>query len=75
MLMPEAPMNKDDLAQPREYQVGDAGEFPRMKPVSEPHAMHQTADNHLWTRISAFDAGHPLTTFLFGEIIHDAGRS
>jgi hypothetical protein len=41
-----------------------------MKPVSEPHAVYQTADNHLWTSIRAFDAGHPFTAFLLGEIIH-----
>jgi hypothetical protein len=70
MLMPEASVNKDDLVQPWENHVRDAGQFPRMKPLSEPHAVYQTADNHLWTSIRAFDAGHPFTAFLLGEIIH-----
>jgi len=41
-----------------------------MKPVSKPHPVHYPADDHLRTGIHAFDAGHPLTSLLPGQVIH-----
>jgi hypothetical protein len=73
MLMPKAPMKKNDLAQLRKNHIRNSRKVTRMKAVSESHAMHQTADDHLWTGICALDARHPLASFLFGEIIHRIG--
>jgi hypothetical protein len=75
MLMPKTSMHKNDLSQSREDQVWNPREIPRVKPVSESHAVYQAADDHLRARIHAPDAGHPLTSLFFGEIIHRIGRS
>jgi hypothetical protein len=75
MLMPEAPMHKNDFSQPGENHIRNPGKVACVESVSEPHAVYQTADNHLWTGIRTFDAGHSFTAFLFGEIIHGPGRS
>ena len=44
-----------------------------MKPVAESDAVHQSANNHLWTGIRTSYAGHPFTALLIGEIIHEIG--
>lgn len=68
--MPETPVNEYDFAQSREDNVRGPREVACMKPVSKPHAVHEPADDHLWLGVRAFDAGHPLTSFLPGQIIH-----
>jgi len=75
VLMPETPMDKDDLAQPWEGHVRNPGKIARVKPIPESHAMHHAADSHLRTGIYAFDAGHPFTSLLLGEVIHETGES
>jgi hypothetical protein len=73
--MPETPVNENDLSWSRENHVGSSGEVACVKPVSEAHAVNQTAYNHLWAGVHSLYAGHPLTSLLFGEIIHWVGRS
>ena len=73
--MPKTSVNENDLAQLWENHVRNSGKVTRMKPVSESHAVYQTADNQLWAGIRALDAGHPLTSLLPGQIIHGIGQS
>jgi hypothetical protein len=64
MLVPETTVNENDLAQSRENHVWHSGKVTRMEAVAEAHAMHQAANNHLWTRIHALNAGHPFASLL-----------
>lgn len=68
--MPEASVNENNLAQSRKNHVRRSWKVAYVKSVTESHAVNEAAHNHLWLSVLAFDAGHPFTAFLFGEIIH-----
>jgi len=70
MPMPEASVNENNLAQSRKNHIRSSRKIAYMKSVTESHAVYEAAHNHLWPSVLAFDAGHPFTAFLFGEIIH-----
>jgi len=70
MLVPEATVNKDYLPESRKNQIRNAGKLANVKAISEPHAVHHTAHNHLRAGVHTLYAGHPFATLLFGEIVH-----
>jgi hypothetical protein len=69
MLVPEATMNLDHLIQPREYEIGAPGESVNVKPISEAHAMNETANNHLGRCILTADTAHVLAPLFSGNFV------
>lgn len=70
MLVPKAPMDKDDLAKPGEDHIRHAGKAADMKPVPKPHTVHQFTNEQLRTGVHAPYSRHSFASLLFGEIIH-----
>jgi len=63
VLMPEAPVDEDRLAQTSKDQIRVAGEGPPVKPVSKPHRMDKSADNHFRACSPRMHSPHYLATF------------
>jgi hypothetical protein len=70
MLMPEAPVNLNDLIQPREDKIRPSWKSMNVKPVAETHPVHESPNSHFGSRILASDAAHVLTTRLRGNPVH-----
>lgn len=69
MLMPEAPMNKDNLAETRKYKVRSSGKALAMQTKSVAKAMGRRPDNTLGLHSLRAYGPHVGASALRGELI------
>jgi hypothetical protein len=58
VLMPEAPVHKNDFPQTREYEIRFTWQVPAMKTKPVAQGVRQAPHCKLWLRIHGADAGH-----------------
>jgi len=56
--MPEAPVDLDRLAEPREHEVGPAWQIAPVEAKSIAQSMSQSTDNEFRRCVTAFDGAH-----------------
>jgi hypothetical protein len=56
MLMPEAPMDENDLAQLWKDHIRNPWNVAHVQPVSETHPVYEASNEHFGAGISPFDA-------------------
>ncbi len=72
MPVPEATVNEDDLATPRECQVGCAGNVPGMQPIPVAHRVHKATNRPLRTRVLASYERHDFASSFSRNGVHGA---
>ncbi len=73
MLVPKAPMNKDDFALAWEHKVRFPGKVFAMKPETVSHCMGQAADSDFRQCVLALDRAHVFTAAIRQELVsHNA---
>ena len=65
MPVPEAPVDKNDRAKPRQHDVWIAGEIPSIKAKPKPLAEKSRADLSLRARVASFDCRHHSRSHFF----------
>lgn len=71
MLMPKAPVDENDLLEPRKNDIRTPGELPPLKAVAESESPEKTTDGPLRLRILVADPAHALRAFHRGEGVHN----
>jgi hypothetical protein len=56
VLVPEAPVNEDNLVPGAKDKVRIARQVPSVNAVTIAHSMNQAANDHLWFRVGITDA-------------------
>jgi muramidase (phage lysozyme) len=69
--MPEAAIYENHRAEPRQHDVGRAGQVAAVQAETEAKAMQDSPDNQLWFGIPTTDASHHPTAC---HGIHDVGH-
>ena len=69
MPMPEAAVNKNDLAPLRKHQVGISRQVFAVQPVAIPQTVHESPHPHLRLRVLTVHPGHCEFALLCGEVV------
>jgi hypothetical protein len=72
MLMPETPVNEDDLSMPWKNQIGPSGQVFPMQTEAIPHSLYKRTHDQFRPRVLALDRGHATTTLLWSQNIGHA---
>jgi len=70
MPMPEAPVDEDHGAEPREDEIRRAGEIADMEPEPVAESVHDRPDPKFGRGVLPVDAGHDLGSLGCGEDVH-----